>query len=134
MSCAKMQVSSDARQNRSTSTPSIAGLPLTVTASDSRSASSVSSLTASAGSAQFELWQISSGCGRSHAATARIASRLVDAIRILEAHEHAEVEEVDEIAARRERDPVGRQPGAMLDDDRRELEVKARTDVTADLR
>ena len=55
-------------------------------------------------------------------------------IRILEAHEDAEVDEVDEVAAGRERDPVGRQAAAVLDHDRRELEVKPRADVLADLR
>src|ERR1041385_8058663 len=75
---------------------------------------------------------MSSGCGGSQPANAMAAMLRMG--RILEAHEHSEVDEVDEVAACRERDPVGRQSAAVLDDDGRELEVEPRADVLADLR
>src|SRR5688572_6119570 len=47
---------------------------------------------------------------------------------ILDRHEHAEVEQVDEVAPLVERDPLARQAGTVLDHERRELERPSRAE------
>src|SRR4051794_33759603 len=53
--------------------------------------------------------------------------------RILDRHEHAEVDEVDEVAAARERDPRSGQIGAVLDDHGRQLEHEPLAEVLPEL-
>src|SRR5689334_8461531 len=101
--------------------PSIAGRPLYSTASEPRSASSVSSLSGSACSTQFALWHTSSAAGRSQAARASSSSRL-QRTGPLHGDEHPEVDQVDEVPAGLERDPRRRQIAAVLDDQRGGLE------------
>src|SRR5262245_54734909 len=99
-SCAKMQRDSAPYQNVSHSTPSSTGLPSKLSASDSPSASSVSSRSTSF-VAQFALWQITSGDGRVHAPSAATASARLQTARIVHPHEQAETERVVQIAIAR---------------------------------
>src|SRR5690349_647295 len=135
-SCAYRHALSEPRRNESSSMPSIAGRPPSSRASDSRNAGSVSSRSGSVGSPQLALWQITIGCGCVHAAAAPASMhrRLVARTAALEGDKHAEVDEVHEVAALRERDPVGRQVAAVLDDHRGRLEPPPDADRVAEQR